>query len=261
MHVNPNIFIAYFDGLDHASNYTIEVRADGMSLGTRLYISANAISITDIQVDDSDPKNIKVTWQFDGAAPAEGWLLHYTVDNSVSQQVINCDGSSGVIDLRIPGGHYSIRIRPADGSSAFGGELEYDAPGAEVFSGYLVTADNMSFSMCKTPSKAGWDHEDVKAEDYTTAFLSGESAAFVAHLDTKTSKTDDLVTTLYVIHDHEGRLVSARTETQTWDDMWNNRYGAFVIPTMPNNAGSYAVDIYFDGAAVHTQSFTIGARG
>ena len=250
----------FFEDLDPASDYTIEVKAEGMSLGTRIYISANAITITDLQVDDSDPKNLKLSWQFDGTAPAEGWLVLYTIDHS-TQQIITCQDSSAVITLRIPGGNYSIRIKPADGSSVFGGELEYKAPSAKGFSGYLITADNITFKMCKAPSKSNWTHEDISAQDYTTSFVVGQNAAFVAHLDTKTSKVDDMVTTLYVIHDHEGRLISAKSETRTWDEMWDNRYGEFAIPTMPAEAGSYTVDIYFDGAAVYSQNFSIGARG
>lgn len=250
----------YFADLDPACDYTIEVKAEGMSLGTRIYISANAISVKDLQVDDSDSKNLKVTWDANGNTPEGGWLLLYTIDGS-AQQVITCEEASGVISLKIPGARYSIHIKAADGTSVFGGELEYDAPAAPRFSGYLVTADNMTFSMCKTPIKTDWTHEDVNTEDFTTSFVLGQSAAFVAHLDTKTEKSDDTVTTLYVIHDHEGRLISAKTENRTWDDMWDNRYGEFVIPTMPSDAGSYTVDIYFDGAAVYSQTFSIGAAG
>ena len=250
----------YFKDLDPSCEYTIEVRAEGMSLGTRIYISANAISIDDLQVDDSDPQILKVTWNCNGEVPAGGWLLIYTIDNS-TQQIISCAESSGIIPLYIPGAHYTIRVKSTDGNTVFGGELEYDTPEAEKFSGFLVTADNMTFSMCKTPAMSDWTYKDVNAKDYSTSFALGQSAAFVAHLDTKTSKDDTQVTTMYVIHDHEGRLVSVKTHVWTWDDMWNNRYGEFVIPVMPDDAGSYTVDIYFDGAAVFSQEFSISARG
>ncbi|MBE6958142.1 MAG: hypothetical protein E7447_03190 [Ruminococcaceae bacterium] len=251
----------YFEGLDPASDYTVEVKADGMSLGTRIYISANAITVKDLQVDDSDPLNLKVTWECEGNPPADGWLLMYTIDSITTQQLIACEGNYGMIPLRVPGAHYSISVKPADGSSAFGGQLEYVAPSAEPFSGYLITADNITFSMCVPPAISNWNYEDVQEDDYTTTFLLGQRAAFVAHLDTKTSKVDDQVTTLYVIRDHEGRLICADTEVRTWDDMWNNRYGEFMIPTMPNESGSYSVSVYFDGASVFTQSFSIAANG
>ena len=105
--------------------------------------------------------------------------------------------------------------------------------------------------------KANWDRDDVSSKNYTTTFKVGVSASFVMHLDKKTSKSLDEVATLYVIRDADGKLVSAKTESRTWDDMWDNRYGELTIPVMPKNPGNYTVEIYFDGEAVTTQSFTI----
>ena len=77
------------------------------------------------------------------------------------------------------------------------------------------------------------------------------------HVTKKTSQKQDVVTTLYVIRDADGKVVSAKTESRTWDDMWDNRYGELTIPEMPKTPGNYTVEIYFDGEAVTTQSFTI----
>ena len=246
-----------FEGLEIGTGYTIEVTAEGMTLGVRTYLSENSVTIKDIQVSDADRNNLQVTWKFDGSAPAGGWLLLYTVDGSEDQQVVACTENSGTITPLIPGAHYTITIQPADGSSAFGESLEYDAPQAAAFSGFLINADNIEVSMCKTPGKTNWDRHDVT--DYTTSFKLGESASFVMHADRKTSQTDDIIVTLYVIRDAEGKLISAKYESRTWDDMWDNRYGIYTIPVMPENPGSYTVDIYFNGTSVTTQSFEVTA--
>lgn len=246
-----------FEGLEIGTGYTIEVTAEGMTLGVRTYLSENSVTIKDIQVSDADRNSLQVTWKFDGSAPAGGWLLLYTVDGSEDQQVVACTENSGTITPLIPGAHYTITIQPADGSSAFGESLEYDAPQAAAFSGFLINADNIEVSMCKTPGKTNWDRHDVT--DYTTSFKLGESASFVMHADRKTSQTDDIIVTLYVIRDAEGKLISAKYESRTWDDMWDNRYGIYTIPVMPENPGSYTVDIYFNGTSVTTQSFEVTA--
>ena len=245
------------EGLEIGTGYTIEVTAEGMTLGVRTYLSENSVTIKDIQVSDADRNNLQVTWKFDGSAPAGGWLLLYTVDGSEDQQVVACTENSGTITPLIPGAHYTITIQPADGSSAFGESLEYDAPQAAAFSGFLINADNIEVSMCKTPGKTNWDRHDVT--DYTTSFKLAESASFVMHADRKTSQTDDTIVTLYVIRDAEGKLISAKYESRTWDDMWDNRYGIYTIPVMPENPGSYTVDIYFNGTSVTTQSFEVTA--
>jgi uncharacterized membrane protein len=85
----------------------------------------------------------------------------------------------------------------------------------------------------------------------------GVSGSFVMHL-TKTpeSSTDEIIT-MYLIRDAEGNLVSNATESRTWKSMWNKKYGKLTIPFMPEIAGTYTVDIFFNGAFVTSQSFEI----
>lgn len=245
-----------FDDIDIASGYIIEVIADGMSVGARLELKSDSILINNISVTPSKSTQLNVTWDFEGNAPDGGWVLQYTVDG-VLTKTVTCDSNSAVISPLIPGANYSISIQPANGTTCFGGNLEYAAPKASAFSGFSVTAADMEFSMCKTPSKKNWDYKDVSSKNYTTSFKTGVSASFVMHVTKKTSQKQDVVTTLYVIRDADGKVVSAKTESRTWDDMWDNRYGELTIPEMPKTPGNYTVEIYFDGEAVTTQSFTI----
>lgn len=245
-----------FEGLDNTAGYTIEVTAEGMTLGVRTSVSANTITVSEIQADITNLNNLKITWKHDGDAPTGGWMLLYSVDGNTEQKIM-CSENSCTITPLIPGAQYSITIMPADGSSVFGGKFEYDAPASPAFSGFLITSKNIEVSMCKTPKKANWTRKDVS--EYTTTFKVGTSASFVMHVDTKTSQPKDEVVTLYVIRDADGNLISANRESRTWDDMWDDRYAEFTIPVMPANAGNYTVEIYFNGMAVTTQSFEITA--
>ena len=249
----------YFDDIDRTSAYTVEVTAEGMTRFSSAYLTANSVTITNIQADASDLNNLKVTWEFEGPAPTEGWLLLYTIDGSTEQQVVSCTEPSGVITPLIPGAHYTFAVQPKGGISFFGGAAEYDVPEAPKFAGYYVTTENMTFSMCITPNKENWDRYDVPASSYTTTFTVGQSASFVMQLNRSTEKTDDNVVTLYVIRDADGNVVSSATESRTWDDMWYNRYGKLTIPFMPDTPGTYTVDIYFNGNAATTQTFEVVA--
>ncbi len=243
------------EGLDLSLGYTIEVTAEGMTLGSRTYLTANSVSIDNVKADSSDRNNLHVTWDFTGTAPEGGWLLLYTLDGSSDQQVVKCSENAGTITPLIPGGHYAISIQPADGSTSFGGTLEYNAPDAPIFSGYQINAENIELSMCETPDVQNWDRHDVKK--YTNTFAPGVSASFVMHLTQKTDKSSADVVALYLIRDAEGKIVSSKFESRTWDDMWYNRYGKLTIPVMPQEAGKYTVSIYFNGTAVSVESFEI----
>ncbi|MBE6933727.1 MAG: hypothetical protein E7462_01555 [Ruminococcaceae bacterium] len=246
-----------FDGIDSSFGYSVEVIAEGMTLGIRTYLSANAIQITNVETDVSNLNHLSVKWSFNGKAPADGWLLLYTIDDSTEQQVITCTGPQGVITPLIPGAKYQISIQVTDGTTAFGGDLEFTAPAPTIFNGYGVEAEDIDFSMCETPGVSNWDRYDVKK--YTTSFAPGKSASFVMHLTKSTTEKKDNVVTLYVIRDAEGKIVSSKYESRTWDDMWLNRYGKLTIPVMPEEAGEYTVSVYFNGAAVTKQSFEIVA--
>lgn len=248
---------AVFEDLDSSTAYTVEVNAAGMTLGTRAFVSANSVSITDVQVDDSNRNQLAVSWSFEGNAPEGGWLLLYSIDGSEAQQVVKCTESNGVIAPIVPGSRYTIAIQPANGSTVFGGTYTYEAPAAQVFSGYLLTAANMNFNMCKTPAKADWTQYDVPAADYTTTFTVGSNASFAVYVNHEYNVSSDIIVTLFVIRDAEGKIVSTATQSRIWTSMWYRGFGRFNIPALPQAPGNYTVEIYFNGTSVTSQQFTM----
>ena len=248
---------AVFTGMDSTSEYTIEVTAAGMTQSVRTYISANSITINNLNCDSSNRNQLTVSWDFEGAAPESGWLLLYTVDGSEEQQVIRCEGTSGVIAPIVPGSIYAITVQPANGNTAFGGTTTYEAPKAATFSGYLISASDMTFKMCKTPTKTNWTFNDVSKKNIRTNFTVGEKASFGVTINHEYSSSSDKIVTLFVIRDANGKIVSAATQTQKWSSMWSRSFGRLNIPAMPDTAGNYSIEIYFNGAFVTSQNFTM----
>ena len=249
---------ASFEGIDPACAYTVEVNAAGMTLGVRAYVSANSVTITDIQLDDSNRNQLTVTWTFEGTAPS-GWLLMYSIDGSEEQQVIQCAGTTGVIFPIVPGSSYSISIQPAGGTTVFGGTAEYTSPEAVAFSGYLLTKDNLLFQMCKTPANPEWGRWDVPAADFKTTFAPGESASFAVSVNHEYNTSPDEIVTLFVIRDASGKIVSTATQSRSWTSMWYRGFGRFNVPGLPGTAGEYTMEVYFNGTLAHAQTFTISA--
>lgn len=247
---------ATFENLDITQSYTIDVKADGMSESGQVNVSANSITFRNINIERTSANNLTVTWEYEGTAPTTDWRLLYTVDGG-NKQLVTSNTTSCIISPAVPGGHFQISFELPGGISLFGGYAEFNVPAAEDFNGYKVSKSNMTFQMCRTPSKAGWKWSDVPKKDYVTEFSHTGKASFFVKLSTNPGKSDDHVVTLFVIRDSNGIPVAANAHTRTWNSMWDNRYCVIEMPIMPQTAGSYTVDIYFNGGHVHTQNFTV----
>ena len=157
----------------------------------------------------------------------------------------------------IPGAHYDITIQPTGGGTVYGGTYTYNASVAPMFSGYWVTSEHMVFNMCKRPDIDDWDQSDVLPEAYTTAFHPGEMASFVIQLNHEYTTSSDKIDILFVVRNANGNPVSFNTITRTWTYMWYKGIGLLDVPALPDTPGSYTLEIYYNGASVTTQTFTI----
>lgn len=247
---------AVFSDIDHYSSYTIEVTAAGMDAGQRTYIAAGTISVSNIQADSSADGKLVLSWNSSLPVPSCGWVIKYTADGTVSKQ-INATENTAVIEGIVPGAQYDISIQVADGTHVFNGTLQHTAEEAETFSKYDAVAEKISFYMCRTPDVENWNHSDVSGSDYVTTFTPGEKASFVAQMRQTYNTSDDMITTLFVIRDAEGKLVSADYSQRVWTDMWYRNYGEFDVPATPTTPGTYSISIYFNGDFVFTVDFTV----
>lgn len=245
---------AVFTGINPKAAYTVEVTAEGMSTGERCYMSANAVTITNAVAQVQGANTITVSWKSNVAGQ---WLVMYTVDGCQQQGVVRSSGTTASISPIVPGATYNISIQREDNTTVFGGKITVQTPKAAKFQDYLVTADNMTFRMCKTPNKANWTHQDVKKADYTDTFKVGEKASFVVLMDKQYNTSPNIINTMYVIRDADGKLVSWDSTAQTWTSMWYQRYCELTIPAIPENPGQYTVEIYFNGGYVHNQGFQV----
>jgi len=249
--------IAVFEDLDRSAPYTVEVCAAGMSLGNRVSLAANSVTITEFIVDIDDPNKLPLRWTFEGNDPGCLWVVKYTVSGMNSPIFVSTEDPFIVIEPIVPGCTYTFEIQTANGDPVFDSTFSYTVPEAEAFSGYDISAEYFQFSMCLTPNKENWNRNDLKPSDYTNTFAVGQSASFSIRLTHEYNTSSDNITTLFVIRDAEGSLVQADARSQIWTSMWFQGYGTMTIPVMPQTPGAYTVEIYFNGQYVTTQSFTV----
>ena len=243
-----------FEGVDESVGYTVEVAAAGMSISERYFAAPGSITVKDFTVTETTPNQLSVSWSCN---TDKSWKLQYTLNNSFTQEII-CDNQTGVqIENIVPGTDYQFTLSAVDGNNVLGGQMSYRTADATKFSGYGVNAELIAFNMCKTPSKSNWDRYDVDSSDYTTEFKIGKKASFLARMRHEYDVSSDKIVTLYVIRDSNSAIVSVASTTQKWSSMWRKNYGEFDIPALPQTPGEYEVSIYFNGALVKTQAFTM----
>ncbi len=247
---------AVFEGLDISKGYTVDVKAAGMSESGQATIAPNSVTFHKFTADTSASGKVTLTWEYEGSKPSDQWQLLYSIDGGEMQLLTSKEDSCTFTNL-VPGAHYTVTFQAAPGATYFSGTTEFDTPEAPDFDSYKLTKGNMTFQMCRTPKEAGWDWWDVPKKDFTTEFAVGGKASFVIQLSKYPAKSDDSVSALFVIRDSSGVCVAANAHSRTWNAMLNGKYIELEMPIMPQTAGSYTAEIYFNGAHVHTQSFTV----
>ena len=254
--------IATFTGTSNDKSYTLEVTAAGQTEPTRLTISANPITVASFDVTESDEGTLDVSWTFDGTAPADGWLLVYSLNNSETSSVIKCSEPSGSISPMIPDTTYHLTLQLSDDTSIFNNTTSYTTTAAEPFSTQGLSADKIKSQLLKTPSESHWLADDVPSEDYTTVFQSGDNISMVLEATVKFYVQHEDIQVMYVYRDSAGNPIPALVSQSTidWYDLFfdgNYQLGELDLPKAPTDSGSYAVTVYFNGAPVATNEFVI----
>lgn len=251
-----------FTGIDSSKAYTVEVTAAGMTQTNRITISADPLTVTNVNVDDSKAGQLTVTWNHQGTAPEGGWLLMYTLDEAQQQpSIVKCDTASAVIDSRIPSAAYHFEIQAADSTSIFNNRHSYICPAVGIYSNQGLSADKITSHLLVTPSQEDW-HLENTGEAFMDTFQSGESISVVLKANDNFYLPEMDINILYVIRDGNGNVLPQyiSREVRDWKDIWyagNYHNGELTIPSVPTESGKYSVSIYFDNLAVTATNFTI----
>lgn len=245
---------ATFPEIDPASPYTVEITAEGMSQSARTFITANPVTITNLDASVSGSQ-INVSWEFQGTAPESGWLVLYTVDGTTEQQIIESDEPNVTIAPAAPGSHYDIVIQSADATSVFNGTTSADVPDITgTFSGNRLTAANITVSLYKAPGDS-WRRGDLG--NATTTFAPGDNVALVYRTTSIYGLSSESIPTLIVVRDSEGRLAGIQARSRSWDDMWDGGYCEENFTQMPAAPGEYTMTVYVNNAILSQHNITV----
>ncbi len=249
-----------FSDVKADSTYNIEIVAPGMTDSARAYAYPNSINIKDFTATPQSDGTLFVNWSADRELPEGSWIT-YSIDGyNVSQQFEITDNSV-VIPNYVPGAKHVFTISSPDGDHFVGAPLVFTADDAESFTSnyynYVVNAEHMDFMMCRTPSSKNWNVYYLYEEDYTSEFSVGEKASFLVHLNATPGYSEDVINILYVIRNADGAIVDIATDSSIWFFLWQYNYGTFDIPALPQDPGNYTIDVFFNGASVASQDFSV----
>lgn len=247
---------AEFAEVTDTDSYTVEVTAAGMSISQRVRMESNSITVMNFTVDETSHNELTVRWEQTSQPVDESYTLQYSVDGSATQEII-CNENQAIISPKVPGSTYRFHLKTSDGRTVLGGSEKFTTASAPEFDGYGVTYDNLQFMMCRTPAYSDWNRYYLDDSDYTTSFAVNEKASFLVRIRSEYDTSWDEITTLYVIRDESGNIVSTETESSSWTYMWYRNYGEFDIPTLPGAPGNYSIAVYFNGALAGKTDFTI----
>lgn len=253
---------AVFTGISSSCPYTVEVCAKGMDQISRTTVSANPITLTDLRIDDSDPQELRLSWQCEGAAPEGGWMVMYTLDSSDLPSVVKAEGTTAVVAPRIPGAVYHFTFQADGDVTVFNGAQTYHCPAAQVYTGHQNSGDNITCRLLVTPDNSDWNYTAISSNSTNQSFPLGQPLSAVLQSTYGNFLEDDVINILYVFRDTT-RGASAEMigeESRNWHDLWNgndSHYAELNLPVAPSKPGSYVLDIYFNGYALASANLTI----
>ena len=249
-----------FSGIDPAENYTIEITAEGMIQPAKAFITADPLNITQFQVDESKWKEMKITWDYTGTEPENGWVLVYTTDGGNSQS-IKCEKASALIPNFIPNTEYRFTVHSADDRSIYNNVFVHRTAVSENFSEHNIKVDNLTMNLLKTPEEEDWRGEDM-TDVFTDTFAPGDSVSVVFHSTNDFYVPSNETHIMYVFRSSYGSVLPelVSMEDIAWKQIWfggDHQYGELTIPKTPTVPGEYQLEIYFNGKIVKGTKFII----
>lgn len=256
---------ALIPGVDLTTGYTIEVTASGMTQPARISITKDPIIVTSFEIaNEQDPTldDLKISWQFTGDAPKDGWLLLYTIDGAATPNVIRCAETAAVISPLVPGAKYRFTIQSPNGTSILNNVYSFDSSEAEMFNQHSLSAETVTAQLLRTPADKNWRYESISDQDFTDTFSSGDKISVVLRAESPFYLPGNETKILYVFSDAHGNVFSdlVGQEKTYWKNIWSGgdaKTGELDVPVSPTTPGSYVLNIYIDGMTMAQIPLTV----
>ena len=96
----------------------------------------------------------------------------------------------------------------------------------------------------------------VSVKDARVA-ISEQMAFALQTLSTLDTKAEDDISVMLVVRNDAGKLVSFEESQRQWNTMWEKDLFVGSLSSMPQKAGTYTLEIYFNHKLVTTKDFNV----
>lgn len=245
----PSIAI---EGLDISRGYTLDVKAEGMTVGSYVSISAGSVTFKELLVDNTDPTKLVVSWPYEGTAPAGGWTLVYSIDNGPVTEVL-CEKSTCTLELPVPGATYTFQVRMPEEISHFGGTGEYTVAEAPVH----PDAALFHIGLFVMPQLDTWTPAELRPEDYTAAFAPGQKAGLLIRTEQLPEQLPETAVLTWILRSAEGTFLGIEQQNVTWSSLWTDNACALELPELPQALGDYTLELLLDGSSLTAEPIDV----
>lgn len=246
------------EDLKAGESYTVLITSENMVEVVESGFTPNELGITELTAEVNENGGVDVQWICEAASDEVQWLVTYTMDGAESMAAAEqAEGNAITLTGLIPDSTYTIEIQEATGKEISGDNtVKVKVPAAEDFADYGFTTAYVSTWV--RPEQENWTANNLATA--ATTFSASQSIAFVCESSSTLQNSDDTVSILLVVRNSDGQVVDYYSGTEVWNTMWTNRQYVGELLRTPQDAGTYTLEIYFNGRLVKTGSdirFTI----
>ena len=245
---------ATFEGTAVGAEYTIAVSNATMTMPLLLTVRSTACQLTDFSAV-ADGTSVHLTWTATGEVP-DAWILTYGPEAAVDRTAIEVTGSSADLEDLIPDANYIFTLTDTGGNE-LGGISEVTARTGETelyedhdFGGIFI-------GLYEKQSE-NWSVDALGEVKETFAVGTPIICVIEPEAEPQHQEEPETISVRLVIRNSSGKPVAcSETEDYNWNEMWPGKRFAAAIDTVPDEAGSYKLELYFNNQLLRSAEFTM----
>ena len=240
------------DGLSAGVTYTISITCPSIyptELST-ISVGIPSVTITDMHSEINEDGDVVVSWEYTADITPASWNVSYAYDSAeaVTPTLVSTNSNSVTISGLVPNSDYIIEVVEADGFTVGGiGETTVTTARAEEFTDYGLEDASI---VLKVTDGDGSE---------TTSFTTDQLFSFYITATYDVTEENKSVETTYVVRDSDGKPAFVYSGEKNWSGTWTTVEHTGKIPDMPQRAGQYTFEVYFNGQLLAEKDFSVSA--
>ena len=248
-----------FENLVSGNSYDITISAPTMLQNVTTTIVPSVTKLTSLTAESADDGSVTVSWACESDPAEDNWVLTYQLKYAAgvadaSLDVSNANSATIPADKLLPGASYTYSLALKNGDKLEGTpEGTFTTPAAQKFTDYNF--GSVYVGLYLRPSKDNWTAKNLSTT--RTSYSKDEFVAFAVQSINSVKSSSDEVAITYVVRGSDGAIADFSAGSQVWDDMWSKNLFIGSLPRTPQTAGTYTLEIYFNGRLAASKDFSV----